>query len=78
VAKGSGASFFVGDAEATSARWILMLTWLDELVRAGGRIEEITASACATFLTLGRWMEQQGASQLSVHGGKRRGRSDRL
>ena len=63
VAKGSGASFFVGDAEATSARWILVLTWLDGLVRAGARSEEIVASACATFLTLARWVEQQGASQ---------------
>jgi heme oxygenase len=73
VDKGSGASFFVGDAEATSARWILVLTWLDALVRAGARSEEIAASACATFLTLARWVEQQGASQ-----GKRHGRSDRL
>ena len=49
VDKDSGASFFVGDAEATSARWILVLTWLDALVRAGARSEEIVASACATF-----------------------------
>jgi heme oxygenase len=62
VAKDSGASFFVGDSEATSARWILVLNWLDGLVRAGARSEEITASACATFLTLARWVEQQGAS----------------
>ena len=66
VAKGSGASFFVGDAEATSARWILVLTWLEGLVRAGARSEEIVASACATFLTLARWVEQQGASQPSM------------
>ncbi len=33
VAKGSGASFFVGDAEATSARWILVLAWLEGLAR---------------------------------------------
>ena len=66
VAKGSGASFFVGDAEATSARWILVLTWLDGLARAGARSEEIVASACATFLTLARWVEQQGASQPSM------------
>jgi len=78
VAKGSGASFFVGDSEATSARWILVLDWLEELVRAGARREEITASACATFLALARWVEQQDASQPSVCGGKRRGRSDRL
>jgi heme oxygenase len=63
VDRGSGASFFVGDAEATSARWILVLTWLDGLARAGARREEIVASACATFLTIARWVEQQGASQ---------------
>ena len=66
VAKGSGASFFVGDAEATSSRWILFLTWLDGLARAGARSEEIVASACATFLTFARWVEQQGASQPSM------------
>jgi heme oxygenase len=66
VAKGSGASFFVGDGEATSARWIFVLDWLEELVRAGARSEEITAAACATFLTLARWVEQQRASQLFV------------
>jgi heme oxygenase len=71
VDKDSGASFFVGDAEATSARWILVLTWLDALVRAGARSEEIAASACATFLALARWVEEEGASQ-----GKRHGRSD--
>jgi heme oxygenase len=66
VAKGSGASFFVGDAEATSARWILFLSWLDGLARAGARSDEIVASACATFLTFARWVEQQGASQSSM------------
>ena len=69
VAKGSGGSFFVGDAEATSARWILFLTWLDGLARAGARSDEIVASACATFLTLGRWVEQQGASHPSCERG---------
>jgi heme oxygenase (biliverdin-IX-beta and delta-forming) len=63
VDKDSGASFFVGDAEATSARWIVVLTWLDALVRAGARSEEIAASACATFLALARWVEEEGASQ---------------
>ena len=62
VAKGSGASFFVGDAEGTSARWMLVLAWLEGLVRAGARSEQIVASACATFLTLARWVERQGAS----------------
>jgi heme oxygenase len=62
LAKGSGASFFVGDAEATSSRWILFLTWIDGLARGGARSDEIVASACATFLALGRWVEQQGTS----------------
>ena len=66
VDKGSGASFFVGDAEATAARWILVLTWLDGLARAGARSEEIVASACATFLTFARWIDQQGTSQPST------------
>jgi heme oxygenase len=66
LAKGSGASFFVGDAEATSSRWILFLTWLDGLPRAGPRSEDIVASACATFLAFARWVEQQGASQPSM------------
>jgi heme oxygenase len=66
VDKGSGASFFVGDAEATSARWILVLTWLDGLAGAGARSEEIVASACATFLTFARWVEQQRTSQPSM------------
>jgi len=61
VDKDSGASFFVGDAEATSARWILVLTWLDALVRAGARSEEIAASACATFLAFAQWVEEQGS-----------------
>jgi heme oxygenase len=61
VDKDSGASFFVGDGEATSARWLLVLTWLDALVRAGARSEEIAASACATFLALARWVEEEGA-----------------
>ena len=66
LAKGSGTSFFVGDAEATSSRWMLFLTWLDGLPRAGRRSEEIVVSACATFLAFARWVEQQGASQPSM------------
>ena len=66
LAKGSGASFFIGDAEATSSRWILFLTWLDGLARAGARSEGIVDSACATFLTFARWVEQQGALQPST------------
>ena len=35
LAKGSGASFFVGDAEATAARWTCVLTWLEGMSSAG-------------------------------------------
>jgi heme oxygenase (biliverdin-IX-beta and delta-forming) len=80
VVKGSGASFFIGDAEATSARWILVLAWLEGLARGGAQLEEIVASARATFLTLARWVEQQGASRQPVRAGEaeRHGRPDRL
>jgi heme oxygenase len=63
VAKGSGASFFVGDADGTAARWLLVVTWLEGLVRVGDRTEQIVASARETFLTLARWLELQGASR---------------
>ena len=66
LGKGSGASFFIGDAEATSARWILFLDWLEELSHAGARSEEIVNSACSTFLTFARWVERQGALQPSM------------
>jgi heme oxygenase len=69
VAQGRGASFFVGDAEATPARWRLVLTWLDGLVGAGAGSEEIVGSAYATFLTLVRWVEQQNASQRAMREG---------
>src|SRR3954470_11906358 len=70
VATGSGASFFIGDAEATPARWILVLAWLEGLARGGARTEEIVASARATFLTLARWVEQEGASRHPVRMGE--------
>ena len=63
VAKESGASFFVGDADGTAARWRLVVIWLDSLVRAGAATEQIVASARATFLALARWLEQQGVSR---------------
>ena len=63
VAKGSGASFFVGDDDGTAARWHLVLAWLEGLPRVGARTEQVVASACETFLTLGRWLEQQGVSR---------------
>lgn len=62
LAKGSGASFFGGDAEATAARWTCVLAWLEGLSAGGARADEIVASACATFRTLARWVNQQGAS----------------
>ena len=57
-----GLSFFTGDAEATSARWILVLQWLASVERTGARSEEIVATAGATFESLARWVEQHGAS----------------
>ena len=58
VEKGSGASFFIGDAEGTPARWSLFLAWLEGLVRAGSTTAEIVASARATFLAFARWVER--------------------
>lgn len=58
VAKGSGASFFIGDAEGTPARWRLILAWLEDLVRAGAATAEIVGSARATFLAFARWVER--------------------
>ena len=58
VAKGSGASFFTGDAEGTSARWRLFLAWLEGLARAGSATAEIVASARATFLAFALWVER--------------------
>ena len=60
VAKGSGASFFIGDAEGTPARWSLFLAWLEGLARAGSATAEIVASARATFLAFARWVERGG------------------
>jgi heme oxygenase (biliverdin-IX-beta and delta-forming) len=68
VVKGSGASFFVGDAEGTRARWMLVLAWLEGVMGAGARSEEIVAAACATFQTLAQWVQQQGASPPSAGG----------
>ena len=66
VAKGSGASFFTGDAEGTSARWRLFLAWLEGLARAGSATAEIVASARATFLAFARWVERQRESSVSA------------
>jgi heme oxygenase len=70
MGKGSGASFFVGDAEGTPARWMLVLAWLEGVVRAGARSEQIVGAACATFQTLARWVERQGASPPPVSAGE--------
>jgi heme oxygenase len=59
----SGASFFVGDGEATSARWRIVLAWLEGRVEAGARCEQIVASARECFVTLSRWVKRQGASR---------------
>jgi len=72
----AGISFFTGDAEATAARWIVVLGWLERVVRDGARSDEIVATARATFQTLARWLQQQGASQRTEGGD--RGRPDRL
>jgi len=58
VAKGTGASFFIGDGEGTRERWAVFLTWLEGLVRAGSATAEIVASARATFLAFARWVER--------------------
>ncbi len=63
LANGSGASFFVGDAHGTAARWRLVLGWLESLVRVGARSEQIVASARATFLALARWLDRQAVSR---------------
>jgi heme oxygenase len=63
LSKESGASFFVGDADGTAARWRLVLTWLESLVREGARTAQIVATARATFLTLARWLERQGVAR---------------
>jgi heme oxygenase (biliverdin-IX-beta and delta-forming) len=76
VAKDSGASFFIGDAEGTSARWRLVLGWLEGLVHTGARAGTIVASARATFLSFARWVELQTGSARTV--GRDHGRSDRL
>jgi heme oxygenase len=58
VARGGGASFFIGEAEGTPARWSLFLAWLEGLVRAGSATAEIVGSARATFLAFARWVER--------------------
>ena len=54
VAKGSGASFFIGDAEGTPARWRLVLAWLEGLVRAGARDRRRSSPRRARLFWLSR------------------------
>jgi heme oxygenase len=76
VAKGSGASFFIGDGEGTPARWRLFLTWLEGLAGVSSATAEIVGSARATFLAFARWVEQQRESHRQCvtadgrHGGR--------
>jgi heme oxygenase len=58
IARGRGASFFVGDGDATRARWGVFLAWLQGLVSAGAQVDAIVASARATFLAFARWAER--------------------
>ena len=58
----TGASFFIGDAEATPARWNRVLGWLESLPSAGARVEDIVASACATFSALIEWVTRRRAA----------------
>jgi heme oxygenase len=78
VSKGSGASFFVGNAEGTPARWKLVLAWLEGVARAGARSEQIVGAACTTFHALAQWVEWQEsfAATNAVEG--RRDRPDRV
>jgi heme oxygenase len=71
--KESGASFFIGDGEATSIRWRRVLVWLESLPSTGARSEDIVASACATFSALTEWVTR-GRPFQEGH----RGRPDRL
>ena len=58
IARGSGASFFVGDGDGTKPRWGAFVAWLEGLGRAGAPIGEIVGSARATFLCFAQWAEQ--------------------
>jgi heme oxygenase len=60
IARGSGASFFVGDAEETKERWSVFVSWLEGLGCAGAPIDEIVRSARATFLCFAQWAERLG------------------
>jgi len=62
VAASSGASFFIGDAQGTAARWSLFLAWLEGLERDGAVTDEIVTSARATFVAFAQWVQRDGGS----------------
>ena len=55
LAKESGAAFFAGDAEATLARWTVVVAWLDGLPSTGASTAKIISAATATFDAFARW-----------------------
>lgn len=57
-----GSVFFAGDGEATGLRWRRVLAWLDDVARRSARSDDIIVSACETFSSLSRWVDQQGTS----------------
>ena len=60
LGRDSGVSFFIGDGEATPARWRRVLSWLESLPSGGARGEAIVASARATFSALIDWIARRG------------------
>jgi heme oxygenase (biliverdin-IX-beta and delta-forming) len=61
LADRSGLAFFAGDgAAATVARWRSVLHWLDHINPSALRMEQIVASAHATFSSLLNWTRIQG------------------
>ena len=59
IAKEGGASFFVGDAEATSARWRKVVAWLDGLDQGALCSDAVVAAAQATFVAFAHWAEER-------------------
>jgi len=57
ITKGSGASFFAGDEERTTARWTAVVAWLEGLPRAGASAAQIIVAARETFEAFARWAE---------------------
>jgi len=77
IARGSGASFFVGDAKGTKERWSIFVAWLEGLACAGAPTDEIVGSARATFLCFAQWAERLGIDTAGAPTREpRRGRPD--